>query len=266
MPPIAPVVEKLEDVAEPARQFYKSEGGKFVLDLTATPSGFVPAAELATANGRVIEFRDTNIALKKQVDELSPLKVAFEGIDPVAAKAALASQEELKKKGITKPDDLAAAIQTAVQAAVTPLTQQLTQITTTNAENQKRADLMTLNQVLGAKFSKAGGVPEAQDFISSKAAGVFVVEGGAVKAAPNQFSVDRPGEPLSVDEWMTRQTKEQAFAFKASSGGGANPAPGAGGGTQHKPGQLVLKDPTPQQLGEHAGDIKSGKMRVEYSS
>lgn len=265
MAALAPVVDKIEDVPEPARQFYVAKEGKFHVDLTAAPAGFVSAAELAIANGKVIEFRDNNVLLTKKVGELEPIAKKFEGIDADAAKNAIAAQDALKKAGIGKPDDVTALINSAVQNAVKPLTDQITTITTAATEDKKRADALMLSGQLGSKFSKAGGVPEAHDYIVSRAQGVFVVEGGAIKAAPNQFSADRPGEPLTMDEWMTRMTKEAAFAFKPSGGGGANPqTPGAAGG--RPAGQLVLTNPTPQQLGEHGKAIREGKMRVEYTT
>jgi hypothetical protein len=270
MAQLAPVVDALEAVAEPLRQFYVPKDGKFALDLGGTPAGFVPAADLALANTRLVEFRDNNITLKKTVDELTPLKTAFDGIDPAAARAALAAQEELKKKGITKPDDVTAmreAILNDVKTTlVKPLQDQLLTITTTAQETQKANDALTLRQFIGEKFGKAGGEPNALNFIVSQAQGVFKVVGGKVVAEAAMFSTDRPGEPLSVDEWLTQQTKSNAFAFKASSGSGANPTPGGAGGGGNRPaGQLILKDPTPQQLGTHAADIKAGKMRVEYT-
>lgn len=268
MPQLPAVVEKLEDVAEPVRQFYVAKDSKFALDLAGAPVGFVPAADLATANGKVIEFRDNNVKLVKEVEELRPIKTAFEGIDAKTAREAIAAHEELKKRGITKPDDVAALraeiLKDVDMTIVKPLREQLTQLTSTSQADRKRADDLTLRTTLGDKFNKAGGELAATDFIVSRAAGVFKVEDGKLVAEANQFSADRPGEPLSVEEWLTRQTKESPFAFKSSSGGGANPITG-NGGPSRPAGQLVLKDPTAQQLGQHAGDIKSGKMRVEYS-
>jgi len=269
MAQLAPVVDKLEDVPEPARQFYVPKEGKFHVDLNGAPAGFVPATDLALANGKVVEFRDTNIALKKTVDELTPLKDKYKDIpDPVAAKLALDKVAELEKKGITKPDDVTAAVNAALEqfktSVVKPLNDQLTAITTANTENAKRADQMTLRSKVSDLFTKAGGVPDALDFIVGKTNGVFIVEGGAVKAAPNQFSADKPGDPLTVEEWVTRQTKESPFAFKTSGGGGAAPAGGGGGGTP-RAGVTVIKDPSPQDLGKYAADVKAGKVRFEYS-
>lgn len=265
MPALAPVVDRLEDVAEPARQFYTAKDGKFHVDLSGAPAGFVPATELALANGKVVEFRDTNIALKKQVDEFAPKLAKFDGLDPEAAKAALAAQDALKKKGVTSADDLTTLMTTTVNNAVAPLMDQIKAITQSAQDAKNRADIMTLRETLAAKFVKAGGVPDALEFIVGKANGIFTVDGGAVKAAANQFSTDRPGEALGVDEWITRLTKEAAFAFKPSSGGGAPPT--SGNSAPGRPaGQLVIKDPTAQQLGEHAKEIREGKMRVEYST
>lgn len=263
MPQLAPVVDKLEDVPEPARQFYVQKEGKFHVDLNGSPAGYVPAADLAAANGKVVEFRDTNIALTKKVSEMEPRVKAFEGLDPDAAKTAIAKVTELEKKGVKGADDVAKLVTDGIAAAMKPVQDQLALMTTSAAETQRKNDELTLRSSLSDKFTKAGGLPDALDFIVGKTKGVFKVENGVIKAEANQFSTDKPGEPLSVDEWITKQTKEAAFAFKPSSGSGANPVPAGGAGA--KPGQLVIKDPTPQQLGEHASDIKAGKVRVEYS-
>jgi len=272
MPALVPVVDRLEDAPEAARTFYVAREGKFHLELNGAPVGFVPAADLAVANGRVVEFRDNNVALTKKVADLEPIVAKFKDIDPEKAREALAAQAALAAKGITKPDDVAAAIKSAVDASmaahVKPLQDQLTLVTTTAVAERKRADEGTLRSALSDKFNKAGGKPETFDFVFGKAQSTFGVTDGVVKAAANQFSADRPSEPLSIDEWMTRQIKETPWAFKESGGGGAAPAGGgAGGAGGGRPGVSILKDPTPQQLGDPANSaaIKAGKMRVEYS-
>jgi hypothetical protein len=262
MPSIIPVIDKLEDVAEPLRAFYEPKDGKFQITLSATPPGYALAADLATANGKVVEFRNTNIELKKTVDELTPLRDKFKDIDPEKAREALAQVEKLNKKGVKDVDN---DLQTMITAATKPLMDKIEQITASSAEERKRADNLTLRSVIHDKFIKAGGHADAVDFIMSRVGGTFVVENGLVKAAPNQFSTDRPTEALSVDEWMTRQTKEVGYVFKPSNGGGASPANG-NGARQVPAGVTVLKDPTAQQLGENAKGIREGKVKLEYSS
>lgn len=259
------VVDSLDKVPEPVRKDYEASEGKFVLKVEGTPVGFVPAAELAQANGKVVEFRDTNTALLKEVGELRPLKEQFKDIDPAAARAAIAAQAEFQKKGAKTPDDLGKLISDAVAVAVKPLQETVTQLTTKEQEANKRADEMTLRTTINEKFTKVGGKPTAIDFIVMKANDAFAVEGGQVKAKPNKFSPTRPSEPLSVDEWLTQMTKEADFAFGPSQGGGAPPNPGAGGGG-HKPGQIVITNPTPAQLGEFGAAVKKGTHRFEYTT
>lgn len=265
MPALTPVVESLDKVPEAARPFYEQKDGKYHVILDAAPAGFVPATELATANGKVIEFRDKNIALLQEVEPLRTLKTTVGDLDVVKAKEALTKVGELEKKGVKGAEDVAALVNTAVAAALKPVTDQLTASQAATEAATKRAAESTLRTVIGEKFTKAGGKPGAIDFIIGKAKEVFTVEGDQVKAHPNKFSSTRPGEALGVDEWIITAAKENDFAFEPSGGGGANPLKGGGGAL--KPGQTVLQDPTPQQLGDPktAKGIKDGTIKVQYS-
>jgi len=265
MAALTPVVDKLEDVPEAARSFYVQRDGKFHVDLAGAPAGFVSAADLAAANGKVVEFRDKNVALLQEIEPLRTLKTNVGDLDIPAARTAQTELAEIKKKGVTKPDDVTKLVQDGITAALKPVQDQLASISETAKADKKRADDLMLRQTISDAFTKAGGEPGALDFIVSRTNGAFVIEGGAIKAAANQFSIDKPGEPLTVAEWMARQIKEAPFAFKPSSGGGANPLTG-GNRQENRAGVTIIKDPTPQQLGEFAGDVKAGKVRFEYSS
>lgn len=264
MPNLAPIVDSLDKVPEAVRPFYVQKDGKYVIALDGAPSGFVPAGDLALANGKVVEFRDTNIALAKEVETLRPLKSQFEGIDPIAAKDAIAKVAELGKKGVKGEDDLQKLVSSAVEAALKPVKEQLTASQHATESERKRADDSTLRQTITAGFLKAGGKAKAVDFIVGQAAAAFKVENGAVTAQPNKFSTERPGEPLGVEEWIGSLTKEHDYAFGSSTGSGA--APANAGGSTLRPGQQVLRDPTPQQLGEFASAIKKGEYKVEYTN
>lgn len=265
MPALAPVVDSLDTVPEPARGFYEAKDGKFVLSLNGTPAGYVPAAEHAATLGKVVEFRDNNIRLTQEVTELRPLKTQFEGIDPTAAREALTKVADLGKKGVKGADDVAALVAASVEAAIKPLKDQLqTQTQQTEAE-RKRADESVLRSSVTEKFLKAGGKAKAVDYILNAAKEAFTVESGTVKALSTKFSTERPGEPLGMDEWLTSMAREHDFAFEGSTGSGAAPVSGVRGTSTVRAGQTILKDPTPQELGAHSKDIAQGKMRVEYS-
>lgn len=265
MPALAPVVDSLDKVPEPARAFYEQKDGKHHLILDAPPAGYVSAADLATANGKVVEFRDKNITLLQEVEVLRPLKTQFEGIDPAAAREAITKVAELGKKGVTKVDDLAALIQTGIQAALKPLQDEIANGKAETAAERKRADESVLRSQIAEKFLKAGGKAKAVDYIVAQATDVFKVVAGKVEALANKFSTSKPGEPLGVDEWLVSAAKDHDFAFEPSTGAGANGTKG-GPVVPGRAGQTVLTNPTAQQLGEHSKAIGTGKMRVEYTT
>ncbi len=227
--PLKFVIDKLDEVAEPLREHYtKADDGKY---------------QLATAgeHPKVSEFRTSNIALKKQVDELLPLQEKYKDIDPdeyrtLKAKAAAGDA----------PDIVAVRAELAAEK-------------TARADAQKRADAFLIESSISDGFLKSGGRPEARAFIVAQAAGQFIVENGKLKST--KFSPDRPGEPMSLSEWLTIQTRENAFAFLNSGGGGSTGSKGVGG-----TGVRELVDPTPQDLGKFASDIASGKIRIRYTS
>lgn len=267
MPNLIATVDTLDAVPEAARTFYVQRDGKFHLQLEGAPAGFVPAADLATANGKVVEFRDNNILLKKQVDELLPLKTQFEGLDPVAAKAALARVVELEKKGFKPGDDITELMKQAVETAVNPLRESIKAAQADTLAERKRADDSVLRSRIGEEFIKAGGKGKALDYIVERAREVFTVDGGVLKALPSKFSAANPANPLGVPEWLATAAQEHDFAFEPSGGGNAGGSGRAtGSATAARPGQTVLKNPTAAQLGEHSADIAKGKVRVEYTT
>jgi hypothetical protein len=266
MAALPPVVESLDKVAEPLRTFYEQKDGKFVLLLDGPPQGFVTAADHAVQLGKVVEFRDNNVKLMKEVEDLRPLKTKIGDLDVDAARKALTEVEELKKKGVQKPDDITALITQAVNAAVTPLKDQITASTASLAAERKRADDQTLRSTVGEHFNKVGGIPSALDFIVSKATDAFEVRDGKVVAKTNKFSSVKPGDPLTVEEWFGGVMKESDFAFKPSTGTGSDPLRRGTGDSGLKPGQTELRDPTPQQLGEYSKDILAGKVKVVFSN
>jgi hypothetical protein len=235
------VVSDITQVPEPLRPFYVAKDGKHVLVV----KGLASASDLAEANGKVVEFRDSNLRILqalgvKSVDEglaraaafsgFTPEKVAaLKDLDPVAARAALERVAELEKKGVKTGEDVAVQIKAAIDAALGPVQAALANEQKARTEAQGRADKALLRQTVGDKYLKAGGKPSALDFIISEADKAFHVADNVVKAQDNQFSADKPGQPLSIDEWLTRATKSFDFAFEPSKGGGATGGSGGNG-------------------------------------
>lgn len=259
---LAVVVDTLEKIPVELRTYYELKDGKYALSLEGTPVGFASAVDLSTANARVVEFRDKNINLLREVEELRPLKTKFEGLDPEAARAALESVKKLKNKGVGSEDDLAAMIKSALEVATKPLVDKVAQLTTTNEANAKRADDAVMDSFIAAQFVKAGGKPSASGYITSKAREAFEVKDGKVVAKTGKFSGDKPGDPLGIDEWLAATAKTDDFAFGKTAGSDAPPASGT---TNSLFTGRIVRDPTPTQLGELAHEIRLGKVRVEMT-
>lgn len=262
---LKPVITALTDVPEALRGEYEPWDGKYKLKLEGEIPGFVAAAKHA-------EFRDTNVRLLKSLgadtveaalqraglftgldaDRLAALK----DIDPAEYRALKTKLEQLEKKGVTKPDDVQAQIQAALDGfkttVVGPLQEKLTTAEKANLAKEQRLNEAAVRSAIGDRFVKAGGKPEAVDFIVDRAKQTFRVVDDKVVAAEGKYGAQ--GEPLTVEEWISGATKEYAFVFEPSKGGGAAPA---GGGSAPRAGVRRLVNPTPEELG--ALDIVPGK-------
>jgi hypothetical protein len=87
------------------------------------------------------------------------------------------------------------------------------------------------------------------------------MDGESITAKAGVYSKDNPGDPLTLGEWMTAQTREIGFAFGASNGGGAHTQDGSPT-TALPPGAQYLRNPTPMQLGEFGKEIAEGKYII----
>lgn len=191
---------------------------------------------------KLAEFRDKNIELMKQLAELT---TKYEGIDPATVAADRARLAELEK---AKPHE-----------RITELETQLATEKAARTSAQAAADASILTSTVTAKFFAAGGRPGAAEFIVSKAKDALTIENGVIVG--KVFDPNRPGVKLDVDGFIAMQVKESDYAFKNSGGGGADPK--RGGATS---GANELVNPTPQQLGEHAADVKAGRIKIVYTT
>jgi len=222
-------VDSLDGLPAGVREHYTKVGDKY---------------QLATegSNPRVDEFRSSNISMARELEELRPLKAKYEGVDPdeyrtLKAKAAAGDSSDL----VALRTELAA--EKAARAAA-----------------QTRADALVLETKISDAFLRAGGLPKARAFIVAAASPQFTVEDGVLKG--KTFSPNHPGQPLSVDEFILLQTKENSFCFGISSGGGATGNKGGGGTSSVK----VIRNPDARTLGDaaNAKSVKDGTLRFEY--
>ncbi len=261
------VINSLDDVSEGLRGEYEAgRDGKFYLKVEDAPKGYVKAEDLLSANAKVTEFRDKNISLLKETEELRTLKTKLNGVDPEEAVKAVQKVKDLSKSGVNSQEDLDQRLASMVDAAVKPLREQVTASAAQAEAERKRADEYLLKTHVTDIFTKSGGKAKASDFVVDLAKNNFEVKDGKVVAKVGQFSKTNPGDALSPKEWVESLADEHDYVFEPSRGGGALPRTGPNGSVTPpvalKPGQTILKNPTPQQLGEYGADIKSGKVKI----
>jgi hypothetical protein len=231
------VVADINAIPEALRSFYVEKDGKHVLAVKGDGlPGYVPALKFAEFrdNGKKImsalgvETIDAAIAKVGLFSGIDPAKLEkLKAIDPEEYAALKAKAEALDKKGIKGADD----VQAAIQAALAPITAQLTQ----SAEREKAKDAKlakaAIRDAVRGKFTDAGGRKNTDvvEFILSRAEEAFRVVDDRVVARDGRFGSD--GEPLTVEDWIKSAAKDHPFAFETN-GGTAAPT---GGGTGVKP-------------------------------
>jgi hypothetical protein len=219
------VLSSLSEVPDALRTEYEERDGKFYLKVEGDPQGFVKSSELADANAKLVEFRDSNRSLKAIVAK-------FEGIDPDEHKMLKEKIAELEKQGVKGGEDINAIVQKALENAVTPLQSKLEEI----QEREKKATAALARKDLESMLTQAGlnagiGEKAIPDYLR-RGLETFTLEDGKAVARNGDtplYSKAKPTVPLSIGEWAAELSSEAPHLFKPSKGGGASPGPGGDG-------------------------------------
>ena len=237
----------VNDVAElPAHlrdHYHQTADGGWALALDGDPPGWVKSDKLA-------EFRANNRKLHAANVELEAKLKAFDGIDPDAARAALA---ELADTEIVDTDDLDKAHTAEITAVRSEKAKQIEELQAQLAAEKAARATEQLRNVVTTELNRFGIRQSAVDYMFSKAQEVFQLKDG--KLTTKEFSAKNPGEPLSVAEWTELQMRVSDFAFKPSRGGGAV---GSNGGAPAR--RTISSDP--MEFGRNLADIASGDVTV----
>tara|TARA_R110000824_G_scaffold185016_5_gene365933 strand:+ start:1533 stop:2387 length:855 start_codon:yes stop_codon:yes gene_type:complete len=267
---IKPVIDSLDQVDESLRSHYVGNSdGKFTLQLEGQLPGAVDQTTHNEQLNKVTEFRNNNLALMAERDALKPLAEKASGfgdITPEQATAAIAQIKELEGKGVKKGSDVQAVVEAALQqfknTEFKAVQQKLEATDVARRAAESKVSEQAMAESIGRAFKSAGGQDEAQAFIVSRAREKFEMTEGLLKAKSGHYSLEKPGEPMPLSEWIASQTKEVGFAFGKSNGTGTPPGAGEVSTSALSSGVKLLVDPTPQELGQYGKEISSGKMRV----
>lgn len=205
-------LDTLDGVPEAHQSLYtKTEGGKFVL-----------AVDGVAPKERVDEFRENNVALKRQMDELT---ARFAGIDPEEArKLSETAQKERAKKLIDagKVDELVNERVTAMRTE-----HEATLKATRTETDGLRAALenLVIDNTLRDAAARNGVRPEAIEDVLLRGKRVFKLDGNKPVAVDGDKPIfGKTGEPITINEWVTGLAPTAPHLFQSSTGGGGRPA------------------------------------------
>lgn len=275
-------VKNLNEVEEKYRGLYeKQTDGTFLLDAAVKAVDDVPADDdkddddkddaSAAGKKKLAEFRNNNIALKKELDALKK-KLATVGDLDEEQLAELRNKaqtlDELAEKDLLKKGKIDDVITQRVNAALKEPTDQLKKITTRNKEleeaagtaSKKYKSLRVQTEVTRAA-QRAGTLrPGALDDIIRRAESVWDIDDEDQLVGKNVFN--SRGDAATLDEWATSLVKEAPYFFEAGQGGGA---PGGVKKPSGQSGTKTLNNPSALDIGHNLEALAKGQMTVVRS-
>jgi hypothetical protein len=217
----------------PAEQvsLYTERDGVWLLDV-----------EGAVEKAKLDEFRNNNLALAKERDEL---KQRFDGIDPDAARALLADKQKLEQDAQLKAGEVEKVIEGRIKGIKADLEKQVGTLTAERDALTARLTAIQIDQGVTTVATKRGLRPTAIADITARARTVFKLVNGAPAAFESDGKSVRYGRdgltPMTLEEWVDTQVSEAPHLFESNAGGGAA-GNAAGGGAGSRP-QGLQKNP-----------------------
>jgi hypothetical protein len=244
---------------EAVRGHYVEKDGKFVVQV----EGVVAADEALALKQKIAEFRDKNVEVMKENEELKALKTKYEGIDPDKYRELDDEVKELRKKGVKSPDDIQTQIDRKLEAATKPLIEKLAAAEKREQEAQQRVVQAKFKDMIAAEATKAGVAPSALRHVLREAETQFELRDEEIVPRKGVKHPTEPHKDLTTGDWLQHLSKTDSYLFGESSGSGAGGTRDAGNGNGGaKPGAKRLINPSPEEMGRAMDDIATGKTVV----
>ena len=201
-----------EEIPAEHQSFYVERDGAWLLD-----------AEGVVEKTKLDEFRTTNLALKKERDEILQ---RFEGIDPDEVRKLAAEKQklELQQQG-HKPEEIEKIVEGRIKTLRGELEKQVTGLTSERDALTSRLTAIQIDQGVITVATKRGLRPTAIPDITSRARMIFKLVNGAPRAFEADGQTVRYGKdgitPMTLEEWVDSQVADAPHLFESNSGGGA---------------------------------------------
>ncbi len=184
-------IDSLEEVPEALQNFYEETGnGSYVLAIDGVPP---------QAQAKIAEFRENNIALAKQREDLEAQLKVFEGLDADKARDALGKLATMEEEEMVKSGDIETLVQQRLNANKADHLKQLETLKAAKDEAEKKAKL---NQ---AKLSEYIIQQRVMDAIHSTATPHAAAVSDIMQRAKSQWRLSEDGALYAVDEFGNKQ-------------------------------------------------------------
>lgn len=205
--------EKAEIPADLAG-YYSERDGAWHLDV-----------EGLVAREKVDEFRQTNIRLSKEVEQL---KTRFAGIDPESVVQLAEEKRKAEEQLALKNGE----VDKVVVARIKPLQDELAKMKQHREALEKQLRDTQVNQtVLAAAERKGLRATAVEDVLLRASKAIKIDNGMTVVVEPESGQTRYGGDgvtPMSIDAWVDELSNSARHLFESSAGGGAN-GNGSGG-------------------------------------
>jgi hypothetical protein len=201
-------IKSIDEAPEALREFYTEKDGSFVLSV----EGAVP-------KDRLDEFRDSNIALKKQIDDLT---VKFGDVDPAKYRDLLDKEQQQREKKLIDAGKVEELLAERTGAMKAEFEKQTKALETDRATLTRQLEGLVIDNGLRDAAAKAGVRPTAIDDVLLRGRAIFRLQDGqAVPMDGDKPVFGKEGNPMAIGEWVGSLVEKAPHLFEPSIGGGA---------------------------------------------
>jgi len=200
-----------EEIPTEHAGFYVERDGAFVLD-----------ADGVIEKSKLDEFRQTNVTLLKERDDL---KQRFEGIDPDEVRKLAEEKRRLEEAQQVKAGEVDKVIDARLKAARAEWDKQQGVVVADRDALHGRLTAIQIDQAVVTEATKRGLRATAIPDITSRARLTFKLVSGVPQAFEADGQTARMGKdglsPMTLADWVDALVSDAPHLFEANAGGGA---------------------------------------------
>lgn len=205
------ILDSLDGLSDDLKKLYTQKDGKYHLDV----DGMVDKT-------RLDEFRNNNIELKKQLDDLA---AKYKDIDPETVRELLKKEKEIKEKKMLDAGKVDELLEERTKAMRTDYEKQIKTLTEKVTSSDSQLERLVIDNALKDAGLKAGVRDTAMEDVVLRGRARYKMQDG--KAVPmtadGKVIYGKDGEtPETMTEWFGSLASAAPHLFNPSNGSGAN--------------------------------------------